>query len=698
MTGVDSGQQTAGSRKARLLSAVCCLLSAFLIAGCTRREEHPPIFLISIDTLRADHVGRGTPHIKALARESINCRNAWSHVPLTLPSHLSIFTGLLPPEHGVRDNAGYRFDVSHPTLAGILKANGYITEAAVSAYVLRASTGVAGGFIDYDDNIGIVSGAPIGSLQRRGEATEKIAEELIAKNGASPQFCFLHLYEPHTPYEPTYDADVKRADDIVGTFLDFLKKRGLYDRAVIVLLSDHGEGLMDHGEEEHGVFVYREALQVPLIIKLPHAGRRERIDVPVQLVDVMPTILDAAGIAPPAGIRGTSLLRDTIPIRSVYAESLYARIHLGWSELRSIVNGSNHFIDAPRAELYDLTRDNAEKKDLASQDRRTAAALREELQHYGSQFTAPETIDPEEAKKLAALGYVSAGSDDSGPLPDPKSRIGDLAKLKAIGAAREPAKQIAMIEPLLAANPHWSDLRDQLGDVYDATGNHQKAAAVYEAGITATPRLAAQFARSAAQSLLLAGDLAGADAHARVALAGNAPGSHLLLGEIALARHDLDTALAEAQAAESESSDRVPALFLLARTSAAKGDYPGTLRTLRMLEEARRKNGGSLPERFHYVSGDAFAHLGKLDDARVQFEAEIKSDPRNVQAYSDLALLEFLSGHRDEASQTLARMTDASPSRDTFLFAASSLEKWGDHAGAQQWRKRAETAGRALTP
>lgn len=675
------------------------LFLAFLsILGCTRREEHPPIFLISIDTLRADRVGDATPHIKALARDSIDCRNAWSHVPLTLPSHLSMFTGLLPPEHGVRDNAGYRFDLVHPTLASILKANGYHTEGAVSAYVLRASTGAASGFIDYDDNIGIISGAPVGTLQRPGDLTEKIAEQFIAKNEAAPQFCFLHLYEPHTPYEPDYDADVKRADAIVGTFIDFLKKRGLYDRAVIVLVSDHGEGLMEHGEQEHGVFVYREALQVPLIIKLPHREKRGEIDAPVQLVDVMPTILDAAGIKPPAGIRGISLIRDSVPNRSVYAESLFPRIHLGWSDLRSIVNGPNHFIEAPRAELYDLGRDAREHHDLAATERRTAAALRDELQRYGSQFTAPETIDPEEAKKLAALGYVSAGADEGGPLPDPKSRIGDLTKLKAINDVREPAKQIAMIEPLLAANPKWSDLRDQLGQAYDATGDHQKAAATYEAGITATPRLAAQFARSAAESLLAARDLAGAEAHARVALAGNAAGAHLLLGEIALARHDPNAALAEAQAAEGEASDRVLALFLMARVAAVKGDYAGVLRTLQTLDEARRKNGGSLPERVHYLTGDALAHLGRLDEARVQFGEEIAADPHDVQAYGDLALLEFLAGHRDDALRTLTRMADANPSRETFLFASSSLEKWGDRAGAEVFQKRAETAGRALTP
>src|SRR3954447_16865061 len=283
--------------------------------GCARRERHPPVIVISIDTLRADHVSpRATPHIDALGRDAMVFRNAWSHSPLTLPSHLSIFTGLLPPEHGVRDNAGYRFDAAaHPTLAVALRQNGYRTGAAVSAYVLRGATGAASGFDDYEDAIGIVDGAPVGALQRSGDVTESIAERWIAAQGEKPFFFFLHLYEPHTPYTPTYDADVAHADRIVGKFLDFLRRGGLYDRALIVLLSDHGEGLMDHGEQEHGVFVYREALQVPLIIKLPHGERRGKIDIPVQLVDVLPTILEAAGINAPAGLRGTSLLHDTIP-------------------------------------------------------------------------------------------------------------------------------------------------------------------------------------------------------------------------------------------------------------------------------------------------------------------------------------------------------------------------------------------------
>ncbi|HWS71926.1 MAG TPA: sulfatase, partial [Thermoanaerobaculia bacterium] len=248
------------------------LLLVLMGAACARRETaHPPVILISIDTLRADRVTPALmPNVTALARDGVSYRRAWSHCPLTLPSHLSMFTGLLPPEHGVRDNVGYRFDASkHPTLASIFRANGYATGAAISAYVLRGETGASAGFDDYDDAIGIVDGAPVGALQRAGSITESIAEHWIAGHETRPFFYFLHLYEPHSPYEPTYDDDVRRADAIAGTFLDFLKKRGLYDRATIALVSDHGEGLMEHGEQEHGVFLYREDLQVPLIVKYP---------------------------------------------------------------------------------------------------------------------------------------------------------------------------------------------------------------------------------------------------------------------------------------------------------------------------------------------------------------------------------------------------------------------------------------------
>jgi choline-sulfatase len=668
------------------------LILFFLCIACARRERYPPVIVISIDTLRADHVSaHATPHIDAMGRDAIVFRNAWSHSPLTLPSHLSIFTGLLPPEHGVRDNAGYRFDAAaHPTLAELLRKNGYRTGAAISAYVLRGATGVGAGFDEYDDAIGIVDGAPVGALQRSGEVTEGIAERWIAAQGEKPFFFFLHLYEPHTPYTPTYEADVAHADRIAGKFLDFLKQRGLYDRAVIVLLSDHGEGLMDHGEQEHGVLLYRESLQVPLIIKPAGAREHREVDAPVGLIDVMPTILDLAGCPAPR-TRGRSLVAKnaTAPI---YSESLYARIHLGCGELRSMVDGERHVIDGAHSEVYDLKKDPSEKNNVIDRERRAYASARNAIAQVGGAFVTPDAIDAEEAKKLAALGYVSGGSDSGAPSRDPRECLGDLARLKDIASLRQQGREseaIARLESMLAANPRWSDIRDQLGAAYDDAGDHLRAARLYEDGIRATPRLAGAFALSAASSLFDAHRLDDAVAHAHAAETTEPAGAHLLLGEIALARNDLGTAAREQSIAASFRSSRGHAMFLAARIAAAQHDFARALELLKSTGQACRESGESLPRGFHYAAGDALAHIGRTADAEREFEAEIAADPHDVQPYADLALLQIIRRDRVAALQTIDRMATANPNRDTFLFAADSLERWGEHQVAAKWRARA---------
>jgi tetratricopeptide (TPR) repeat protein len=666
-----------------LLIAVTLPLFAVLVfalaSACARREARPPIILISIDTLRADYVSSlgghvSTPNIDALAHDGTVYRNAWSHSPLTLPSHVSILTGLLPPEHGVRDNAGYRLDASHPTLASELKKRGYQTGAAVSAYVLRHESGLAAGFDDYDDAIGMVDGAPQGLLQRDGARTEMIAERWIAAHDGEPFFFFLHLYEPHTPYTPTYAADVQRADAIVGSFMAFLRSRHLYDRALIVLLSDHGEGLMDHGEQEHGVLLYRESLQVPLIVKPPQSHARRDDDALVGLTDVKPMILDDAG-------RSSSRLQ-------VYSESLYARIHLGCSELRSVVEGKHHVIDGPHPEVFALI-DRAERTNVIDRQRRAYASAREAMAKIGGAFTPPEAIDAEEKKKLAALGYVSAGTDAGGSSRDPRACLADLAQLKEL-AALHGAAAVARLESMLGANPHWSDVRDQLGAAYDAAGDHRRAARIYEDGIRMTPRLAPQFALSAAASLLDAHQFDEAAAHAHAAESSEPAGAALLLGEIALARGDLDAAQREAILARSFPANRGHALFLEARIAAARRDYAHALELLRASDDARRATNESPPRGAHYVAGDALAHAGRLREAESEFEAAIAADPHEVQPYADLALLHLIAHDRLGALRTIERMAAASPQRDTYLFAAESLDKWGEHAAAAQWRARAK--------
>jgi arylsulfatase A-like enzyme len=284
------------------------ILFALLALACHRAEQPitPPVILISIDTLRSDHLpaygyrGIATPNLDRFAADGIVYEHAFSHVPLTLPSHASIFTGLLPAHHGVRDNAAFHLDAKTPTIASMLRARGYATGGVISAYVLRGSTNISSGFDTYNDAIPFIEGAPTGNLARPGRETIAIAKQWIATKSTQPFFAFVHLFEPHAPYEPTYDGEIATADALVGDLLDSLRASNLYDDALIIVLSDHGEGLGDHGEQEHGVLLYREALQVPLIVKLPRNERKgTRVAEVVQLVDVLPTIEAFTGSAPP---------------------------------------------------------------------------------------------------------------------------------------------------------------------------------------------------------------------------------------------------------------------------------------------------------------------------------------------------------------------------------------------------------------
>jgi tetratricopeptide (TPR) repeat protein len=672
------------------------LLLCALAFGCAKAR--PPIILISIDTMRADHLpaygyrGVETPQLDGLARDSVVYRNAWSHCPLTLPSHLSMLTGLLPPEHGVRDNAGYHFDGgAHPSVAKLLREKGYRTGGAVSAYVLRGATGVSDGFEDYDDAIGMIDGAPLGALQRPGTATEAIAERWIDAHAKEPFLYFLHIYEPHAPYSPTYDADVAASDRIVGTLLEHLRKTGLYDRALIILVSDHGEGLMEHGEQEHGVFLYREDLHVPLMVKLPAGRKRGSSDALAELIDVAPTILEAAGVSRPVSMKGVSLLGE-IPARTAYAESLFPRVHFGWSELRGALRGKLHVIDAPKGEVYDLAADSGERHNVIDRERRAYAELRDFARQTAGSFQAPERIDPEEAKKLAALGYVSAGGQGEGSeLADPKDVIGQLAQLKSIDDLRrrgDHAAVIAALTALLAGNPRWSDVREELGQEYDAAGDHAAAAKVYQEGIRRTPRLAGAFALSAGFALLESGKTDEAAAHAELALAGGEAGAHLLLGEIALVRHDPAAAAREASAAEGSAPQKAHALFLRARVAASQQAYPQVLELLDEVRQAAKAQGGSLPRRFHVVAADALARMNRFPEAEKEFERAITTDPGDAQTYADLSLLQLIGGRKDAARATLARLAALHPKPAVCLDIAKQLETFGEKGEAAVWRQR----------
>ena len=335
-------------RTLRVLGATT--LSAVLTCACQSRSPIPqyrdtPIILISIDTLRADRLPiygyrqGSTPELDRLGRDALVFDAVYSHCPLTLPSHASLLTGELPTHHGVRDNIGYTLKPGIQTLATRFKSAGYATGAAVSAYVLRHQTGIAAGFDFFDDAIEMAgNGESLSDTQRDGRATVDALAGWIDRQADPKIFAFLHLYEPHTPYAPPpshrlanpYDGEIAYADELVGRLLDRIKARGWLDRAIVAVVSDHGEGLGDHGEAEHGILLYREALHVPWILRLPGgAGGGRRVAGTLGIVDVAATLLDLAGLDA-GGLDGRtvrpSLAGDAPVDRDVYSETIYPRL------------------------------------------------------------------------------------------------------------------------------------------------------------------------------------------------------------------------------------------------------------------------------------------------------------------------------------------------------------------------------------
>ena len=396
------------------------------------------VVLITIDTLRADRLGCygyadiETPHLDRLAGEGILFENAVTTVPFTLPAHSSIMTGVYPPIHGVRENVGYALDERLPTLAEDMAGAGRRTGGFVSAFVLDGRWGIDRGFDRYYDEFKVqdMGTLNIASVQREGTETIDQAEAWLDDVAGAPFFLWLHLFEPHDPYEAPepfaarypkrpYDAEVAYADSLVGRLREMLEGRNLLDRTLLVVTGDHGEGLGDHGEYFHGFFVYDSTVRVPLIVRLPEGrlgGRR--VDAAVSHVDLRPTILDALGLSsPPVDSRqgGRSLLPLVLGMddseRFAYIESYYSLYHYGWAPLRAIHTGPLKFIDAPEPELYRLTDDPGEAENVVRRTRVEARELRDRLLLMISEFegtgageAAPPDLDQETLAQLQALG------------------------------------------------------------------------------------------------------------------------------------------------------------------------------------------------------------------------------------------------------------------------------------------------------
>ena len=444
------------------------LIAETLVVAQTPKKPPLNVVLITIDTLRADHLGCygykqiRTPNIDGLAADGTRFERAFAVVPVTLPSHTTMLTGTYPMLSGMHDFSGNKLSPQQMTLASFLKQAGYRTGAVVGAAVLDSRFGLNQGFDFYYDHFDFsrLDETNLDEMERPGNVVADTALDWLTQNSQKQFFLWMHLYDPHFPYHPPepyaseyaarpYDGEIAFADAQVGRLLRFLKEKGIYQNTIIVLSGDHGESLGEHGEKTHGFFIYNATMHVPLIIHLPTIPRSGIASDPVSLVDLMPTIIDALGVDVPTQVQGRSLLSamkgDAVPAvpaghviegrdRALYQESYLPRLHFNWSELRGSENARYHFIDAPRPELYDLANDPGETHNLFNDKKAVSDEMRAKLSRMirdysaGKELAEKTGLDPALMERLKALGYAgfSGGSDptiSSRTLPDPKDRI-----------------------------------------------------------------------------------------------------------------------------------------------------------------------------------------------------------------------------------------------------------------------------------
>jgi arylsulfatase A-like enzyme/Flp pilus assembly protein TadD len=649
-----------------LLCALC--LAASASAG-TAAPQRTNVILITLDTVRADRMGflgaqRGlTPNLDALARQCVVFTHAYSQVPLTAASHATILTGTYPQFHHIND-FGVPLADDLPYAPAILRGNGYHTAAFVGSLILdpvaRSAPGFDRGFDTYD--AGFHRRRPeedrYQAIERRGGEVVAHALAWLSGHQKGPFFIWVHLYDAHDPYDPPepyktryasepYDGEIAYADSAVGKFLSQLRMRGLYDGALIAIMADHGEALGDHGETTHGIFLYDETIRVPLLFKLPQQrAAGTRIDSRVGLVDVLPTILQAVGVAVPHDVQGESLLAmfkptklkpnlagqprprmapETSPDRPAYAESEYAHHSFGWSSLRALRTGRYLFIQAPREELYDQSTDPKAEHNLSTTSAAVASTLASQLNAFrqrtsGAREAPQMSTDTELQERLNALGYVASdrrssampGSKDTGA--DPKDKIEIANSLHRVELLKEEMRfqeEVPLLERVIAKEPSLPITYLELGTALIWLQKYEEALPVLRKAVEMRPDLTVP-RYQLGSALFETGDFAAAAVQfeTTVARSPNWAEARFSLAT-AYARVDrLPEAIQEYKEVIKLAPDHYGAHLLLGRALALSGNPAAAVPDL--LKAAAFKPTSPEP---HSFLADAYVQLGQQADA-----------------------------------------------------------------------------------
>jgi len=638
---------------------VALVVAGTLAASSLWSQPRFNVLLITLDTTRADHLGcygyedALTPALDGLAKRGVLFERTYTSAPLTLPAHTSMFTGLYPLEHGLRTNGKHRLSGDIPTLSEVFLAKGYDTGAFVASFVLHSKFGLNRGFQTYDDDL--TGSEPTDAALHRSRDGNIVVDRALAwlqGRVRKPFFCWVHLYDPHAPYldhrdrfgdrfaERPYDAEVAFVDVQIDRLLKFLQTERLDERTIVVVIGDHGEGLLQHQERRHGQMLYNSTLHVPWIISCPGTlPENQRIATPVSVADVYPTLIEALKLKGASRISGRSVMPairgKKLASRGLYAETNEPYLESGWSPLRCLISDNWKYIHTPRVELYDLAQDPEETKNLAAEQDEQLRRLERRLTDLESGLQLREggvlQLSAADRQKLAGLGYVGhAGKSDvfavDPKLHDIKDMIGafdsleDARTLLEAGKFSEAERQFRQ---LVDEYPDFELAEISLGDVYLRQSKLDEAFAVYERVLKRNP--------DSALAMLHSGEVCEAQGRYPEAL-----------------QHYLDALQYQPDFAKlNYNIGRV--LVLLERNDEAISYFKTVLEL----------DPGYVFA--HIELGTSLARKGMLDSALAAYEQALKYDSRSVFAHMNAARVLAQQGRSADALQHLEQSAKIAP-------------------------------------
>lgn len=645
------------------------IVFALLGAGCKGARERAPeparlkplnLVLITIDTLRADRLGCygyrkiETPNLDALAAEGVLFENAVTQTPLTPPSHASMFTGQYPHVHGVRNTGGFVLQSSSTTLAEILEQQGWDTAAFIGASVLKRLFGFHQGFRIYDDQMPKPTGSQLAREYPERPAGEVVnrAVAWLERQSGNPFFLWVHVFDPHLPYEPPgefrqkyrdrpYDGEVAYVDHELGRLLGAVRKKAPADRTLVAILSDHGESLGEHGEYTHGVFLYEETLRIAFLLAGPGVPSGVRISAQARTIDLLPTLLDLMGGQAPAGCQGVSLVPAfhgrPVDTEYSYAETLFPKMNMGWAELRAIRSNRWKYIRAPKPELYDLAQDPDEKQNIIDRHPVEASALEARLKTIlgpaaqgGAEKVQTSLVDENTLRQLKTLGYLSGFSareyELTGQGADPKDRVSVLRTLDIAAGPDSrlpPAERIRLLRQALESDISNPSLYYHLGAELEKAGRYEEAMKLYQAGLDRGIR---------------SGRL-----HSRIA-------------DLLLRQGRKDEAIAAYERAAQFNPSDLESQTNLATAYLEKGRMADAERVFRWILATD-------PEHAAAHNGLGLVAIGRQDvaAARGHFERAVQLDPDLVEAQLNLGLIYKMMGDRARARQCFEAFVAKAP-------------------------------------